>query len=87
MQTTWVRIPASRKTQKALRVPFPLQWGRFLGGGDGSFQVVCRTDLEVDLDKLELVTILSPRVKSLSLQERNMQMWITSQRKHIHLDS
>ena len=29
--------------------PPPLLWGRFLRGGDGSFQVVWRTDLEVDL--------------------------------------
>ena len=34
-----------------------------MGGGDGSFQVVCPTDLEVDLEKLELVTILAARVK------------------------
>ena len=57
------RQNAGRKSQKALRVSFPLQWGRFLGGGDGSFQVVCPTDLEVDLEKLELVTILAARVK------------------------
>ena len=49
----------------------------FLGGGgvgDGSFRVVCPTDLEVDLEKLDLFTIHSPRIKSLSLQERNMQL-------------
>ena len=30
---------------EGLRVPFPLQWGRFLLRGDGSFQVVWRTNL------------------------------------------
>ena len=52
----------------------PFSEADFGGGEDGSFQVVCPTDLEVDLEKLELVTILSPRKKSLSLQERNMQL-------------
>ena len=28
-------------------------WGRFLGGGDASFQVVWRTDLEVDLERTQ----------------------------------
>ena len=39
-----------RSSQKALRVPFPLQWGRFLRGGDRPFQVFWRTDLKVDLE-------------------------------------
>ena len=39
-----------RNSQKALTVPFPLQWGRFLQGGDW-FQVVWRTDLEVDVER------------------------------------
>ena len=30
-----------------------------MGAGDGSFQVVCPTVLEVDLEMFELVTILS----------------------------
>ena len=33
-----------QSSQKALRVPSPLQWGRFLRGGNGSFQIVWRTD-------------------------------------------
>ena len=37
-------------SQKALHVPFPIQWGWFLQGGDMSFQVVWQTDLEVDLE-------------------------------------
>ena len=28
-------------------------WGRFLRGGDASFQVVWRTDLEVDLERTQ----------------------------------
>jgi len=44
-----------RNSQKALRKPFPLQWGRFWGGGDGSFQVVWRTDLEVDLNEHKII--------------------------------
>ena len=112
-----LRQNGGQLTQKALRVPFPLQWGRYLRGGDRSFQVVWRTDLEVNLErtqhyytdllalylprmiisiqysmmllacvgvaktmppprspreKLQLVAILSLRVNSLSLQERNM---------------
>ena len=34
-----------QSSQKALRVSLPLQWGRFLRGGNGSFQIVWRTDL------------------------------------------
>ena len=37
-------------TQRALRVPPPLQWDRFLRGGDRSFRVVWWIDLEVDLE-------------------------------------
>ena len=44
------RHNGTRLTQKTLRVPLPLQWGQFLRGGDGSVQVVWRTDLEVDLE-------------------------------------
>ena len=39
------RQNGGRNSQKALRVPFPLQWGRFLRKGDGSFEVVGRTHL------------------------------------------
>ena len=38
----------SRKLSMSL---FP--WGRFLRGGDASFQVVWRTDLEVDLERTQ----------------------------------
>ena len=47
------RQNGGRNSQKALRVPFPFQWGRFLKGGDGSFQVVGRTHLEVDLEQTQ----------------------------------
>ena len=47
------RQNGGRNSQKALRVPFPFQWGRFLRGGDGSFQVVGRTHLEVDLEQTQ----------------------------------
>ena len=33
--------------------PIPLQWGRFLRRGDGSFQVTWRTDVEVDLERTQ----------------------------------
>ena len=39
-----------QNSQEALHLPFPLQWGRFLWEGDGSFQVVWQTDLEIDLE-------------------------------------
>ena len=39
------------------RVPSPHQWRRFLRGGDGSFQVVYRTDLEVDLKRTQIKII------------------------------
>ena len=42
-----------QNSQKALRVPFPLQWNQILQGGDGSFQVVWRTDLEFHLEKTQ----------------------------------
>ena len=42
-----------RNSQKALRVPFLLQWDRFLEGGDGLCQVVWRTDLEVHLERTQ----------------------------------
>ena len=35
---------------KTLHVPFPLQWGLFLWGGDRSFLVIWQTELEVDLE-------------------------------------
>ena len=35
---------------KTLHVPFPLQWGLFLRGGDRSFLVIWQTELEVDLE-------------------------------------
>ena len=35
---------------KILHVPFPLQWGLFLQGGDRSFLVIWQTELEVDLE-------------------------------------
>ena len=40
-----------RNSQKALTVPFPLHCGRFLQGGDWPFQIVWRTDLEVDVER------------------------------------
>ena len=42
-----------RNSQKALRVPFLLQWDRLLEGGDELFQVVWRTDLEVHLERTQ----------------------------------
>lgn len=39
--------------QKALHVPFPLQWGQFLLGWDRSFQVFRQTDLEVDVEQMQ----------------------------------
>ena len=42
-----------RNSENTLRVPFPLQCGRFLRGGNRSFQVVWRTDLEVDLERTQ----------------------------------
>ena len=39
--------------QNALCVPLLLQWGLFLRGGDGSFQVVWQTDVEVDLEQMQ----------------------------------
>ena len=33
--------------------PIPLQWGQFLRRGDVSFQVIWRTDLEVDLERTQ----------------------------------
>ena len=47
------RLIGGRNSQKALHVPLPRQWGRLLRGGDGSFQVVWRTDLEVDLERTQ----------------------------------
>ena len=47
------RQKGGRNSQKALRCPIPLQWGRFLWRGDGSFQVIWRTDLEVDLERTQ----------------------------------
>lgn len=41
--------------QKALRVPFPLQWGQFLLGWDRSFQVFRQTDLEVDVEQCKII--------------------------------
>ena len=38
---------------RALHVPFPLQWGRFLWGGDELFKVVWQTSLEVDLERTQ----------------------------------
>ena len=40
-----------RNSQKALTVPFPFKWGRFLQRGDWPFQIVWRTDLEVDVER------------------------------------
>ena len=42
-----------QNSQKALHVPFPLQWNQILQGGDRSFQVIWRTDLEVDLEQTQ----------------------------------
>jgi len=42
-----------QNSQKALRVPFPLQWDQILQGGYGSFQVIWRTDLEGDLQQTQ----------------------------------
>ena len=47
------RQNGGRSSQKALRVPSPLQWGRFLREEDGSFQVFYRTDLEVGLERTQ----------------------------------
>ena len=45
------RQNGGRNSQKALHVPFLLQWGRFLQGGVKSLQV--RTDLEADLKRTQ----------------------------------
>ena len=47
------RQNSRQNSQKALRVPFPLQWNQILQGGDRSFQVIWRTDLEVDLEQTQ----------------------------------
>ena len=44
-----------RNSQKALTVPFPLECGRFLQGGDWPFQIVWRTDLEVEVERTHWV--------------------------------
>ena len=49
--------------QKALRVPFPLQWGQFLLGWDRSFQVFRQTDLLHGV--IGLISISSLAVKLL----------------------
>ena len=49
----------SKKTKRRMELPegfacpLPLQWGRFQRRGDGSFQVIWRTDLEVDLERTQ----------------------------------
>ena len=50
----------SKKDKMADKTPrrfcvshFPLQWDQILQGGDRSFQVVWRTDLEVDLEQTQ----------------------------------
>ena len=47
------RQNGGRNFQKALRVPFHRSMGPILRGGDGSLQVVWRTDLEVDLEQTQ----------------------------------
>ena len=48
----WDSLRSSRSSQSSESVSlFP--WGRFLRGGDASFQVVWRTDLEVDLERTQ----------------------------------
>ena len=44
------RQNGGQSCQKSLHLPFPLQCGWFLQGGDGSFQVLWRRDLEVSLE-------------------------------------
>ena len=55
--TQWQDIANVNRTgtepQKALRVPFPLQWGQFLLGWDRSFQVFRQTGLEVDVEQMQ----------------------------------
>ena len=47
------RQNSRQNSQRVLRVPFPLQWDHILQGGDGSFQVVWQTDLEVDFEQIQ----------------------------------
>ena len=54
-------------SHEALRFPFPLDWGRFLREEDGSFQVVRRTDLEIDLERTQNYCADLLPLKSLSL--------------------
>ena len=61
------RQNGERDPQKALRFPFPLNWGRVLWEGDESFQVVWRTDLEVGLERTQNYCVDLLLVKSLSL--------------------
>ena len=53
--------------------PIPPQWGQFLWGGDGSFQVIWQTDLEVDLGQtknycVELVALYLQQMIKYSIQ-------------------
>ena len=41
----WTELP------EGFACPIPVQWVRFLRRGEGSFQVIWRTDLEVDLER------------------------------------
>ena len=50
------RQNGGRNSQKALRKPFPFSGADFFRGGDGSFQVVWRTDLEVDLNEHKIIS-------------------------------
>ena len=47
----WNGQNSGRLTQKSLHVSLPLQWGRFMRGGDGTFQVVLRMQQQVDLER------------------------------------
>ena len=59
-------------SQRALHVPFPHN-GANLWGGDGSFQVIWQTDLEVDLEQtknycVELVALYLQQMIKHSIQ-------------------
>ena len=49
--------PVSSQSSSESWRPSPLLWRRFLQGGDGSFQVVWRTDLEVNLKRTQIKII------------------------------
>ena len=65
-----------RRTQKALRVPLPLYWSRFLRGGHESFQAVWQTDLEVDFERTQnyCVELLAQHPRRMIIQIRYSMM-------------